>query len=445
MYRFDRAEPSVWEASPGELEFDADILEGSEQCAVAIIGGGYTGLSAAYHLGKNFGIDCRVLEAGHFGWGASGRNGGFCSIGGAAADVEDLVARYGLDEVRAFYKSQVAAVHLVRNLISDEEIDAQVRGNAELEVAHTPRAFARSKSHAEQCFRYLKLDASVLTAGQFADRYFDSAEQCGAAILRPTFGLHPLRYLRGLAAAAQRHGAVLHAHSEVLDWTREGQFHLLRTARGSVRSRYVIFATNGFMPEHLRGDFQARPLPLISAIVVTRPMSDEELAQHRWTTESPAINSRNLMNYFRLLPDKRFLFGGRGHASGSSGGSAHNFERLTGLMRRIWPQWRDVSIDHRWHGFVCFTRRLTPSIGRLDDDPSIYFGFGYHGNGVNTATWTGERLALWLGKSGMAGSRPSNLPALVQGLSPRFPLAALRLHYLRARIGWLSMKDRIGL
>lgn len=444
MYEFERPESSIWEAEPGNQELDARPLEGDQNCAVAIIGGGYTGLSAAYHLGREFGIDCRVLEAGHIGWGASGRNAGFCSIGGTAADIEDLVARFGLEDVRAFYKSQVAAVRLVRDLIVEESMDAQKQGDAELEVAHSRRAFSALKSHAEQCFRHLKLDTSVLTAEQFAERYFDSTEQYGAAVMRPTFGLHPLRYLRGLAAGAQRHGAVLHPFSEVLAWTREGQSHVLRTARGSVRSRYVVFATNGFMPEHLRGEFQARSLPLISAIVVTRPLRDDELEAHRWQTKCPAINSRNLPNYFRLLPDNRFLFGGRGHSDGTAAGSERNYGRLIGQMRCYWPRWHDAEIEYRWHGFVCFTRRLTPSIGRLDEDRSVYYGFGYHGNGVNTATWAGKQLALWIGKSGSSGTSAPSLPAMVQGLSARFPLASLRRHYLRARIGWLEVKDRLG-
>ncbi len=212
-----------------------------------------------------------------------------------------------------------------------------------------------------------------------------------------------------------------------------------------MRSRYVVFATNAFMPEHLRDDFHARSLPLISAIVVTRKMSDAELNAHRWRTECPAINSRHLPNYFRLLPDNRLLFGGRGHTAGGVSGAERNYARLIAQMRRRWPRWRDVDVEFCWRGLVCFTRRLTPSVGRLDDDPSVFYGFGYHGNGVNTATWTGKLLALWLGSSGVTGKRPSALPAMVLDLPGRFPLASLRLHYLRARLGWLSLRDRFGL
>ena len=188
------------------------------------------------------------------------------------------------------------------------------------------------------------------------------------------------------------------------------------------------------MPEHLLGNFKARSLPIISSIITTRPLTSDELASHNWKTQNPVINSRKLVNYYRLLPDNRFLFGGRGSSSGDRAGAEKNYNYLIDVMRSIWPNWSDVEIEYKWHGFVCFTRRLTPSIGRLDDDPSVFFGFGYHGNGVNTSTWTGLQLAKWLGKYGKSNKKPRDLPRIVHGLSPKFPLSALRRHYLQGMI-----------
>jgi glycine/D-amino acid oxidase-like deaminating enzyme len=108
----------------------------------------------------------------------------------------------------------------------------------------------------------------------------------------------------------------------------------------------------------------------------------------------------------------------------------------------MFPKWRSVEIEYRWHGLVCLTRRLTPAIGRLDEDPSIFFGFGFHGNGVNTATWTGQQISDWIGGSRIGDRRrPRSLPAAVQGLSERIPLAALRLFYVQARIAMFRFTD----
>jgi glycine/D-amino acid oxidase-like deaminating enzyme len=445
MYRFERREPSYWEATAGTQMPQAVPLSSNEQCDVAIIGGGYTGLSAAYHLCRDSDLDVRVLEAGHIGWGASGRNGGFCSIGGTTLGDDAMIRRYGLEETRAWYRSQVEAIELVQELIVGEKIDSPRQGNSEVAIACSARGFENLKEHAKFQYRVLGLDTKVVTREEFADSYFDSPLQQGAAILKPTFGLHPLRFVQGLARAAELQGARVHALSEVRDWSKDGETHVLRTRGGTISAKHVVVATNGFSPEHLHRGLKGRSMPLISSIAVTRPMSDDEIARHRWQTDSPAITALRLLNYFRLLPDGRFMFGGRGSADGSDQSAAANYTTLVARMHELFPGWREVDIDYRWHGLVCMTRRMTPAIGRLADDPSVFFAFGYHGNGVNTATWSGKQVARWLASSGRQEHKsPDWLPAMICGMPGRFPLSSLRLTYLQAVIAALRMRQRFS-
>jgi|TARA_B110000196_G_scaffold62667_1_gene52341 glycine/D-amino acid oxidase-like deaminating enzyme len=443
MYKYDVPEDSLWESTQGDAVVNTKKMEDSNSCDVAIIGGGYTGLSAAYHLAKDYDIDVVVLEAGHIGWGASGRNGGFCSVGGVAESSENLIKKYSLEDVRSYYQSQVEAIELVRSNIIDEQMDIKIQGSAEIQVARSKRNLEEMTEHADFQRKYLGLNATVISKENLKESYFDANEQWGGVALKPTFGLHPLRYANGIAIAAIKNGAKLFSDSEVIDWEKNNGSHYLRTKSGTLKAKYVIFATNGFMPEYLLENFKARALPIISSIITTRVLTTEELAAHKWQTDNPVINSRKLVNYYRLLPDNRFLFGGRGSSSGDQAGAEKNYNYLIKVMRSIWPHWSNVEIEHKWHGFVCFTRRLTPSIGRLDDDPSVFFGFGYHGNGVNTSTWTGLQLAKWLGKYGNNNQIPRNLPNLVQGLSPKFPLSALRRYYLQGMIQFYRFKDAV--
>lgn len=442
MFRFDLVEPSYWEATGGDLSPYASTLEGDARCEVAVIGGGYTGLSAAYHLCKDFQIDTRVMEAGHIGWGASGRNGGFCSMGGTSLGPSGLVRKYGVANTRHYYDVQREAVELVKDLIMEENIGSTIQGDREIEVACSQRAFEQVKSEVGGLVRLLGIDAEVVTKDQVREEYFDFPSQHGALVTRPTFGLHPLRYVRGLADAAVRHGTILHDNSEVTQWRKDGDWHILRTARGSLRARYVILATNGFTPEYLHPGIQAKTLPLISSIVVTRPLDDAELEAHAWQTQSPAFTSLELLDYFRILPDKRLLLGGRGGSDGGRANAQKNFSRLAARAGRLFPEWRKVDIEYRWHGLVCLNRRLTPAIGRFAEDASAMFAFGYHGSGVNNATWCGKQVALWLGDSGrMGGDLPGSVPYIMRGMPASIPLPSLRLGFVQARIAAFRVSD----
>ena len=442
LYRFDQAQPSYWEATAGETSLEAEALSGAQSCDVAIIGGGYTGLSAALHLARDFNVDVCLLEAGHIGWGASGRNGGFCTMGMTKVSLHSQLKKFGVEQTRAFHQSQADAVSLVRALGEDEAIDFLPQGDCEFIVADSDAHFTDLQKVVDIERSLLGLDVSLHRRDEFREIGYDSPHQHGAVAHRPSFALHPLRYAQGLAAAAQRRGARIHPHSEVVSWCKEGDSHRLETASGSLSTKQVILTGNGFMPEHLHRGVRGRPLPLQSAIVVTRPMSDAELREKGWHTENPTINSKHMFFYYRLLSDKRFMLGGRANHIGDPAGAETTYAELKQSIAEMWPQFADLEYTHQWRGLVCFALNFRPSIGRMPEDNSVYFAYGYHGNGVNSATWSGRELAKWLaGRESGNGILPKHLPAIVRGRPPRFPLAPLRRQYLRLGLAFYRLRD----
>ena len=431
---YDRSIPvaSYWLEAGGPV-LPHPPLEGEHVTDVAIIGGGYCGLSAAYHLART-GIQAVVLEAGPIGWGASGRNGGFCCVGATWLGPSELAAQYGEDEMLAFYRAQVAAVHLVEHLAGEEQIDLQRQGDGIWAFAHKPSRLKELKAHAAVLNR-VGVEARVVSAEAFEREAFACTQQFGGQHEAVGFGLNAMTYCQGLARAAHKRGAILCAGSQVMAWARESASHRLTTNSGSLLAKRVIVAANGWLPEELVPDLRGRVLPILSNIITTRPLTNDELTRQKWNTETPASNTRGLLAYLRLLPDKRLLFGGRGDTTGKPSGADAMRRSLTHRMGQLFPAFKDVEVTHSWRGFIAATTRLTPAIGELPDDPSVSYAFGCHGNGVAFMTWAGRELARRI-----AGSA-EELPAPLRGLPPRFPWPSLRRWQLRALLARAYFED----
>ena len=434
----DRPAGSYWAASAGPAPTGWKKMNGDETCEVAIIGAGYTGLSAALHLAR-LGIDVRVVDAGPPGGGASGRNGGFCCIGAVKLSDQAMIRQFGLDEAKRFYASQREAVALVRALIDEEGIAADPQGDGMLEVAHRPSRVDAMKATAEFNTDTLDLPTRFLERDELVERGFAGREAHGGLHFADGFGLHPLKYLHGLLEAVLREGVPVHPRTRVIGWKKVGSTHRLITRGGSVRARQVLIATNGYTDDALHPAMAGVALPVISSIVTTEPLSEDERGKLGWTTETPLWDSRTLLHYGRLLPDGRLLLGGRGDTVGGKAGQAAATAHITRWFHGQFPDWAMPPISHAWSGLACISARRTPMVGALAADPSVFHALAYHGNGVATGTWAGQAVAALI-----AGGDPAEiLPAVVAQPPKRFALPALRRWTLRAAFMAYGLRDRI--
>ncbi len=406
-------------------------VEGTLTTEVAIIGGGYTGLSAALHLAEA-GVSCAVIEAHRPGWGASGRNGGFCMGGGDKAGIATIAKRFGRDAALAYFAAQKASVDLVASLLERHQIDADRHSDGELLLAHSPRAVASLKEEAEE-WRDLGETARFIPKEELATEGMNGAFHAGL-VLPLGFALNPGKYVTGLARAADQAGADIRANSPVTKITRQNGQYILTTPSGRVIAQKLILATNGYSADDLPRWLRGRYLPVQSNILVTRPLTDDEIADQGWHTDFMAYDSRELLHYFRLLPDRRFLIGMRGNIAATPEKQSEIRARAARDLAHMFPAWANVETPWFWSGLISLSRDLLPYVGPIGDWDNAWAGMNYHGNGVSIGTWAGQQLARMA--MGQAAGTPVHSSPL-----PRFPFAGLRRAYLRPAFWAYRLKD----
>jgi glycine/D-amino acid oxidase-like deaminating enzyme len=435
-FHFDRAVDSYWEASADPLSVETLPLAHDERCDVAIIGAGFTGLSAALELAGQ-GVDVRVLEAGHVGWGASGRNGGFACIGSHKLAYGTMIRRYGLDATKSYYEAMRQSVALVRENLDRFGIDAWASGDGEVTLAHLPGRVDELREEQDFLAKTFGEKTEFLTKQALRERGLDGPGFHAGLRAHVGFGVHPLNYARGLARAAIAAGAKVHGSSRLIRWEETAEGHRLHTPQGLLTARQVIVATNGYTPEDVSPRHAGRLMPALSSIIVTRVLTEDEKRQQGWTSPLMAFDSRKLLHYFRLLPNGRFLFGGRGGTDASNAGGAAYRAVLTGAFNELFPAWAKVEVTHYWRGFVCLAYDLVPYIGALDERKTVWTSIAYHGNGVAMGSWSGRAVARLVTKK---AAREELSPVLTRRLAS-FPLPAFRPLYLKGAYVWYGWQD----
>ena len=430
LYDRQTFHPSYWAAQVSPPSYAP--LAGDTQVEVAIIGGGYAGLSSALHLARDHGIQALVLEAGAIGWGASGRNAGFNTLPASKLSAKEVFQRWPEAEARAFFAAQREGQALVYELAQEESFDLQACGSGIFQVAHSPGAQAELAEEGRQLTR-AGIPSRLLSASEFASVGHAGPDQFGALHMLEGGGINPLQLTHGLASAAARHGAHICPHSPMQHWRKHAGWHELITPNGTVRARQVVLASNAYRDSEEPAALQNRVLPAISNILVTRPLSEAQWQAIGLHNLAPMSDTRMLVSYYRRLADGRLLFGARSDTWGDPRHDGKMRAALEQLIQKKFPDCGVLESEFFWRGLVSVTRKMLPTWGRAPDDASVLFNLGCFGSGVNTAAWMGRAMAR-----SIAGKPPTvnensavfrQLPARLPS-SPWLQRKGLQLAYL---------------
>ena len=436
-YADDRIAKCFWaEEVPGK-QLERPGLFQDLTADVTIIGGGFTGLSAAFHLARD-GVRVVVLDAKYPGWGASGRNGGFCCLGGSKLGDAKMDKLHGRSARVEWRRAERAAVEFVDQLMLTHGIDADRHSNGETLLAHRPSLadfdgeIARGKEN-------YGVTPQVLAKSDLAGHGLIGPFH-GALTTPIGFGLNPRKYLAGLLAAAEDAGAEVFGMAPVTNIAKRGGAWRTETAGGTVTSDIVILATNGYSSEDLPEWMAGRYMPAQSSVIVTRPMSEEELARQGWTSNQMAYDTRSLLHYFRLMPNRQFLFGMRGGLRSSPRSEAAIRRLIRRDFEQMFPGWRNVETPFFWTGMVCLSPALTPFCGPVPGMPGVFAGYAYHGNGVAMGSYSGGLLA------DLVQNRQSAriFPKVMQTPPKSFPLGRFRRALMVPAYAGFWLRDRFG-
>ncbi|AUG53102.1 NAD(P)/FAD-dependent oxidoreductase [Thalassospira marina] len=424
-YNTQRLPDSYWAHSVGPLPDSQTLpMDGNLKTDITVIGGGYTGLSNALKLAEA-GHSVMVLDAGRPGWGASGRNGGFCCMGGSIHSLHDLASQFGDDASRQFARHQLASIDLASNRIADWDADVDQHSDGEMVLAHKPGRVKSLHEEARELAHYAGVQSTFYSAEALIEQGMKANGIAGGLHVKAGFGLHPFKYLAALQKACLKAGVQIFEQAEVTAISETATGIALTANNCRIDARQAVIATNGYSAENMPQWLAGRLLPVISGILVTRPLTEGEQADQGWQSDMMAYDTRILLHYFRKLPDGRFMFGGRGGLSASPDGQAKARKALIDEFHTMFPAWRDVDITHHWNGLVCLSQSYRPFIGRVDGYQRLWASLAYHGNGVALASYAGEMLAgLMTGSLTHADIGP------VMTVPPKkFPFPGLRRQY----------------
>ena len=414
---------SSWYAATAHPHPAYAPLQGVRTCDVCVVGGGFTGLSAALDLAAR-GYRVVLLEAHRVGWGASGRNGGQI-VSGFNRSLGQMAKAVGREDARRLWDLALEATALLRERVQRHAIDCDLAWGyvlGALKRRHLAELEAAADEWSELGYHAARmLDGDAVRAAVACPRYIGGLYDAGSG------QLHPLNYALGLATAAIAAGAEIYEGTAAVGVV-EGPRLRIRTAAGGVDADFLILAGNAYLPSlspTIERVVRSRVMPVSTYMIATAPLGPER-ARALIPSGAAVADLNFVLNYYRLSSDHRLLFGGGVSYSRVPPPGVGRTLRRT--MLRFFPQLADIGVDYAWGGDVAITRNRIPHFGWLG--PRILFAQGFSGHGVALTGLAGRLMAEAIAGSAerfdvfaryphhpFAGGRLLRLPALVLAMA----------------------------
>jgi gamma-glutamylputrescine oxidase len=423
--------PSMWAATANAAP-QLPALQEDRETEVAIVGSGFSGLSAAHHL-RQAGIDCVILEANDAGWGASGRNGGMAVLRYKNA-YSGIATSHGDAAALNLYRLLLEAVDTLESIVRAYDIDCDFKRYGHITAANGSKAIRTLEAD----IRWLEQHAGdrtpmLLDAGQMR-AWVGSDTYPGGYFDQRSAGIHPLNYARGFAAGLARAGVPIFVGSPVTAIQPDATGVTLQTPNGRVRAKQAVITTNAYTDLAQVGfSLAQRVVPVSTSVIATAPMP-EEIAAAVLPQRHLVTDTRHLVNYFRVLPDRRVLFGGRGDITGHE--SPEIYRNLEWLLVKTFPALADVPIEYRWSGRVAVTLDDFPHVGRAGE--RICYAMGYGGRGVALTNLLGK-LAARLVQGDAVNAAPMHGSRF-----PPIPFHGWRIPAMQMVAGWYKLLDHMA-
>lgn len=422
-----KPDPFWWEAAP---RGETDVADLPQTADVAIVGAGYTGLSAALTLARA-GRNVVVLEKDRPGEGASSRNGGIAS-GNLKLGFGGMVTAYGLERAKKIHQEGQQAREDLARFIESEKIDCDWKLVGRFTGAMRPRHYENLARETDLMNKHLDMDAFMVPKSEQhaeigSDLYF------GGQVRADIGGLHPGKFHLGLLARAQEAGVAVHGRTAVQNIQSDGDGHIIQTGRGTIAARNVIVATNGYTGPATPW-LQRRIVPIPSQIIATDPIPKETM-DRLMPKRRMLGETRNLYHYFRPSPDGNgIVFGGR--AGALTDDPMKKLAHLSRNLTQIFPELDGIGFTHSWWGYTGFTFDFMPKLVVRD---GVHYAAGFCGSGVVWARWVGMKAA-----QDIIGNAPADTVFRADDFVTR-PLYYGRTWFLPFMVGWYELKDRLGI